>query len=170
MPADADPERWTHPAPEWPSHLKWKSTFPAGENIVSMVGQTRGVVASFGRVLGDRSTLYKYLNSNLMAVLTETRSRPDSEGSYSNQHGEPVVSCNIHLLDSSKGTILYSKHITSKRTKHNDHGCDVNIALTENWLVYHYYDDDTNGATGAKGWRMVSVELYEGGANVRRKT
>ncbi|PVG00098.1 DUF1620-domain-containing protein [Serendipita vermifera] len=170
MPADADPERWTHPAPEWHSHLKWKSTFPPGENIVSIARQTHGVVASFGRVLGDRSTLYKYLNANLMAVLTETRSRPSHEGSYSNQQGETVLSCTIHLIDTSKGSVLYSKHVTSKKAKHADHGCDVKMSLTENWLVYHYYDDDSEGATGAKGWRMVSVELYEGGANVRRKT
>ena len=40
--------------------------------------------------------------------------------------------------------------------------CDVHAALTENWLVYHYYDERIQGKDGAKGWRIVSVELYEG--------
>ena len=38
--------------------------------------------------------------------------------------------------------------------------CDVRVSLTENWLVYHYYDEGAGGET--KGWRTVSVELYEG--------
>jgi len=34
--------------------------------------------------------------------------------------------------------------------------------LVENWLVYHYYDPEWTGPGLTKGWRMVSVELYEG--------
>jgi hypothetical protein len=34
--------------------------------------------------------------------------------------------------------------------------------LVENWLVYHYWDPDARNSGGAPGWRMVSVEFYEG--------
>ena len=40
----------------------------------------------------------------------------------------------------------------------------MKAALIENWLVYHYYDGNVaSGDTqGSKGYRVVSVELYEG--------
>ena len=34
--------------------------------------------------------------------------------------------------------------------------------FTENWLVYHYYDDEYQGPGQTKGYKMVTVELYEG--------
>lgn len=42
-------------------------------------------------------------------------------------------------------------------------GCNVKTALTENWLVYHYYFEGevADGSVGgAKGYQLVTVELY----------
>lgn len=104
----------------------------------------RGPVASIGKVLGNRTTLYKYLNPRLFTALTVTPTKN---------------LCGLYLIDSAKGTIIYQVRIPA------DHGvCDVKTALTENWLVYHYYDNEVSSGNslGTKGYRMVSVELYEG--------
>jgi hypothetical protein len=40
--------------------------------------------------------------------------------------------------------------------------CDVQATLTENWLVYHYFDDEPPAVGQSKGYRVISVEFYEG--------
>ena len=66
--------------------------------------------------------------------------------------------CGLYIVDGVKGTIVYRVVLpgVARRTP----VCDVRVSLTENWLVYHYYDEGAGGET--KGWRTVSVELYEG--------
>ena len=78
--------------------------------------------------------------------------------------------CGIYVVDAAKGTVMYRTAVPAvaglvgaSRT------CDVKVSLAENWLVYHYYDDELSGQGQTKGWRMVSVELYEG-KNIDDKT
>jgi hypothetical protein len=146
MPADADPTLYDGPIPTWNPHTTWRSSFPVGESVVSVVRRTPGAAASHGRVIADRSTLYKYLNPHLAAVVTK-----------SSKH------CTMYLLDSSKGTILYSSIVKTSAE------CNVKASLVENRLIYHYYDLNEGDTTGTKGWRMVAVELYEGAQNVKSK-
>ena len=40
--------------------------------------------------------------------------------------------------------------------------CSIEAELAENWLVYGYYDQDFAGNHQTKGYRIVSVEMYEG--------
>lgn len=94
-------------------------------------------------MLGNRTTLYKYLNPNLMAVVTGSSTAV-------------APKCSLYLVDGAKGTILC--HVTLPAAQ----GCDVKVSLTENWLVYQYYDVDASGVQSTKGHRIVSVELYEG--------
>jgi len=63
------------------------------------------------------------------------------------------------LLDAAKGTVVYHAEVRG-----TVRGCEVKTALVENWLVYHYYEGEVAGGTvgGAMGYRMVSVEFYEG--------
>ncbi|CCA66499.1 hypothetical protein PIIN_00183 [Serendipita indica DSM 11827] len=150
--------------PVWDTYPTWRSNVGPGEKIVSTVYRTPGSAASHGRVLADRTTLYKYLNPHLAAVVTETRARHGA-----NPAGTPRARCTIYLIDASKGTVLYSTNVPS--SKRTSLACDVKMTLVENWLVYHYYEDSSEyGEAGTKGWRMVSVELYEGGPNVRLKS
>lgn len=79
-------------------------------------------VHSQGRVLGDRSVLYKYINPNLVAVATHG---PDSIHKYI---------LNIHLIDIVSGSIVSS--LTHKRIKEPLH-----IIHSENWLVYSYFNE-----------------------------
>ncbi|KAI5748977.1 hypothetical protein M8J76_003773 [Diaphorina citri] len=90
-------------------------------------------VHSQGRVLYDRSVLYKYLNPNLVAVATHT---PDN-----------VLS--IHLVDVVSGALIES--IVHKRTLQ-----PIHIVHSENWLVYVYFNDKTRRN------EVSTVEMYEG--------
>ena len=125
------------------AHASWTSSLPAGEDVQDIIKPNRGPVASFGKVLGNRTTLYKYLNPNLLAVTT-------------NSLKDAVPSCGIYVIDSAKGTTIYHAVLPAVSGS-----CNVKAALTENWLVYHYYDTDA-GVDQAKGYRLVSVEFYEG--------
>ncbi|KAK1228286.1 hypothetical protein PQX77_008674 [Marasmius sp. AFHP31] len=126
----------------------WTFSLPDGEDIQSIIPPTRGPVASLGKVLGNRTTLYKYLNDHLFVVLTAPHSSLSTATSSN---------CGIYLVDGVKGSIVYHASVPAPKG-----ACNVKAVLTQNWLVYHYYDDEYQGSGQAKGYRMVSVELYEG--------
>jgi len=67
-------------------------------------------------------------------------------------------SCAIYLVDGAKGSIVHHAAVL------NQGSCDIKAVLTENWLVYSYYDDEYLGVRQTKGHRVVSVEIYEGQA------
>lgn len=58
-----------------------------------------------GRVLGDRRVLYKYLNPNLMAVMTKSPSNP-----------KPAV--HIFLIDAVSGMLEIIRHVFFKHCQH----------------------------------------------------
>ncbi|KAH7906600.1 hypothetical protein BJ138DRAFT_1015952 [Hygrophoropsis aurantiaca] len=124
----------------------WSVSFPAGEEIKALIPNTRTEIASIGKVLGNRSTLYKYLNPHLTAVLTTSLATSPP-------------TCAVYLVDGVKGTIVYHASVPAAEGT-----CDVHASLTENWLVYQYFDDEFAGIGQSKGYHVVSVELYEGQA------
>ncbi|KAJ7483329.1 DUF1620-domain-containing protein [Mycena latifolia] len=121
----------------------WGLSLPPGETVKKIVKPRVGPVASLGKVLGNRTTLYKYLNPRMFVVLTQGTE----------------TDCGVYVVDSAKGNVLYSAVVPGAGSE----GCDVHATLTENWLVYHYYDGTGLGDGETKSWRMVTVELYEGG-------
>lgn len=135
-----------HPATEegaYKTFIVWTASLGPSEHIQAMIRRPHEPVASLGKVLGDRSTLYKYLNPNLVAVLTTTKTA--------------LPQCYVYLVDGAKGTVLYRATFPPAGGS-----CNAHATLTENWLVYHYYDEVSQVADGAKGYRVVSVEMYEG--------
>ncbi|KAH9886661.1 DUF1620-domain-containing protein [Cubamyces lactineus] len=125
----------------------WTLPFPPTEDIRTVFARPTDPVASLGKVLGNRTTLYKYLNPNLVGVVTgPAGSVPPSN----------AATCGVYLIDGAKGTVIYHAVLPSV-----DGVCDVKATLVENWLVYHYYDNEV-GPGQSKGYRVVSVELYEG--------
>ncbi|TCD70607.1 hypothetical protein EIP91_002637 [Steccherinum ochraceum] len=49
----------------------WTTAFPPNEDILALISRpTSAPVASYGKVLGNRTTLYKYLNPSTFVVLT----------------------------------------------------------------------------------------------------
>lgn len=97
-----------------------------------------GKVASLGRVLGDRSTLYKSIDPHLLAVVTLE---------------ESTATLVVHLIDIITGTLVFeSRHVQEAGSSG-----PVAVSLTENWLAYSYTAEGSEG----KHTRIVSVELFE---------
>lgn len=125
------------------SEETWTFTPPASEEIISLVTRPpHDPVASIGKVLGNRSVMYKYINQNLLAIITVSKSRSTAS---------------VYLLDSVSGTILYSTiHTGVDTTK------PFASTMSENWIVYSYYGDGSLvGNGGAKGYHLVVGELFE---------
>ncbi|KAG6816901.1 hypothetical protein H0H87_001854 [Tephrocybe sp. NHM501043] len=133
------------------AYATWTLGLPSDEVVKAIFPQTRGPVASIGKVLGNRTTLYKYLNPRLFVLSTSPTTVAATKGR----------TCGLYVVDAVKGTVVYRTSLPALLDGGKD-ACDVKVSLVENWLVYHYYDSDWAGAGLAKGWRIVSVELYEG--------
>lgn len=125
------------------AHSTWTISLPENEDIQAVITRPVEPVASFGKVLGNRTTRYKYLNPNLVAVLTSSLTAA-------------TPTCGVYTMDAAKGTILYHSVLPAVGGV-----CDVKATLTENWLVYYYYDNEI-GVDQAKSYQVVSVEFYEG--------
>ena len=120
----------------------WAFSFSAGEKILSIVPRPSGPIASLGKVLGNRTTLYKYLNPHLFAVTTVS-----------------PTTCGVYVIDAAKGSIVYHTSITASQSKGR---CDLHATFVENWLVYVYWDEEYQWVGQTKSHRLVTVELYEG--------
>ncbi|KAN0065514.1 hypothetical protein ACQY0O_001351 [Thecaphora frezii] len=116
----------------------WSLPLPEGEAIVSRIAQRKEHVASLGRVLGDRSTLYKYLNPHAELVTTVAPA---------------TGSAHIYLLDTITGSILFEATLPEVELSRG-----VQASFVENWIVYTYAVRTPNEGLQT---RMVSVELYE---------
>jgi len=110
----------------------WSKPFPRGD-IVSSSPATYGAISSFGRVTGDKSTLYKYLNPHLHVVASI--SPPAHQG-------------RISVIDMISGRVVYEAVIPSLVIQKG-----IIADMVENWLVYRWLDQS--------GWKLASVDLYE---------
>ncbi|KAI9788759.1 MAG: hypothetical protein M1816_006616 [Peltula sp. TS41687] len=125
--------------------VMWEFTPGPGERITSLTTRpTHDPVASIGRVLGDRSVMYKYLNPNLLLITSVN---------------DASATLSLHLLDSISGQILHS-------TTHPgvDPSRPISAVMSENWFVYSFWGDlpTTNGTShGLKGHQLAVAELYD---------
>ncbi|RIA80203.1 hypothetical protein C1645_12520 [Glomus cerebriforme] len=118
----------------------WILNFPEGESIAAIGRRPQNEkIASLGRVLGDRSVLYKYLNPHLVAIATLSTSKTPA-------------TLNIYLIDIVKGSILH--HATHENVGYLH---PIRIAQIENSIVYHFWSENYN----EKGYVAVVYELYE---------
>lgn len=69
-------------------------------------------------MLGDRNVLYKYVNPNLLAVMTGGVSK--TEG------GQPVVY--LYLIDTVAGLVVHS-------VMHRRAGEPTSLVMSENWIL-----------------------------------
>jgi len=115
----------------------WSLSSP-GAKIVNLIGKpTDQPVHSQGRVMADRSVLFKYINPNLGFVLAEGKDASSK------------TFVNIYLVDLVTGRVVFSA--THKRV----HG-PYHVVHSENWAVYTYYNEKSRRA------ELASLELYEG--------
>lgn len=123
----------------------WSFQPPAGQKIVKVVSKpAHDPIASIGRVLGDRTVLYKYLNPNV--ILVTAVSDESSTASFS-------------LLDTVSGDILYSASHEGVDTKK-----PIASVFTENWFAYSLWSDEISTTTslhGSKGYQLIVTDLYE---------
>ena len=89
---------------------------------------------SQGNVLGDRAVLYKYVNPNLVAVLTF-----DPESS----------TLTIYMVDAVSGQVVHQSRITKVKPPFHSVHC-------ENWLVYTYWNEKNRRT------ELGVIELFEG--------
>jgi len=118
-------------APVWSLHS------PRTEIIAVNTRHAEERVHSAGRVLSDRSVLFKYMNPNLALVIAKGL---DSTAK---------TFINVYLLDLVTGKVFYS-------ASHKKVLPPFLAIHSENWGVYSFYN------AKARRTEMVSIELYEG--------
>ncbi|KAI9850648.1 MAG: hypothetical protein M1838_005292 [Thelocarpon superellum] len=118
----------------------WEFSPAPGSHITTLTSRpAHDPVASIGRVLGDRSVLYKYLNPNLLLVIAVD---------------EATAHMTVYLLDAISGEVLYS-------TVHQgvDSAAPISAVLCENWIAYSFWEDGTR--SGSKGYKLAVADLFE---------
>lgn len=122
------------------TELTWEVVLPAEvQRIVAVKGKRPNEhVHSQGRVMGDRSVLYKYLNPNLLAVVTES----------TDVHQERSF-VGILLVDGVTGRIIHEA--IQRKAKG-----PVHFVHSENWVVYEYW------STKSRRNEFSVIELFEG--------
>ncbi|KAG0300521.1 hypothetical protein BGZ98_009123 [Dissophora globulifera] len=124
----------------------WTLPFPEGEEIATLTERpSYEVLASLGRVLGDRGVLYKYQNPNFATVVTVNKTPKQGIAPY----------MTVYLIDVVKGSILY-------QATHENVGLHQHIlaAQYENNVVYTFWSEGDTSSS-AKGYQAVALELYE---------
>lgn len=119
----------------------WRALLPRDYQSITHVEMRNSLehVHSQGRVMGDRSVLYKYLNPNLAAVITE------------GSDVQKLSSVMVYLVDVVTGVFIYSA--SHKRARG-----PVHVVHSENWVVYSYYNEKSRRT------EVSAIELYEGAA------
>ncbi|XP_052340531.1 ER membrane protein complex subunit 1-like [Oncorhynchus keta] len=118
----------------------WEVILPTEvQKIVAVNGKRPNEhVHSQGRVMGDRSVLYKYLNPNLLAVVTES----------TDTHPERAF-VGVFLVDGVTGRIIHEAVQRKARGP-------VHFVHSENWVVYEYWN------TKSRRNEFSVLELFEG--------
>ncbi|PWN34910.1 DUF1620-domain-containing protein [Meira miltonrushii] len=145
------------PAPraELVGEKAWQLPLPAGEEIVSITRAIQDPVASQGKVLGDRRTLYKYLNPHLLLAITRNQEKRSSTA---------------YLVDGVNGKIIHQSILAaSNLVLKGEDGVPLDpiAVITENWVTITFSvdipaDDPQARYKGPhRQTRLVSIELYQ---------
>ncbi|VDL64442.1 unnamed protein product [Hymenolepis diminuta] len=96
---------------DYPQRILRAAAYPSNEHVHSI-----------GRILGDRNVMYKYINPNLLAVMTE---------GVSALEGHSVIS--KYLVDTVGGQIIHS-------VVHRKAVEPTSLVVSENWVLYSVYN------------------------------
>lgn len=123
----------------------WSFSPLAGQHIVDIATRPQhDPIASIGRVLGDRTVKYKYLNPNTIVVAAINKATS-------------VLS--TYLLDTVSGQVLASSSYEGV-----DPNKEITCTISENWFLCTYYGQyqlrDSEGQS-LKGYQVVISDLYE---------
>jgi len=115
----------------------WSMGSPGTKILEIRTRRAEEKVHSAGRVMADRSVLFKYMNPNLALVM--------SEGLDSSSK----TFITVQVVDLVTGKVFFSA--THKKVLPPFH-----VVHSENWAVYSYFNDK------ARRTELVSLEMYEG--------
>ncbi|KDN35819.1 DUF1620-domain-containing protein [Tilletiaria anomala UBC 951] len=118
----------------------WRISFAPGESIAEIISASTDAISSQGKVLGNRDTLYKYLNPHAHLIITTNAL---------------TAAASAYLVDYVTGAVVFETELVNIDLAHG-----VQVAFTENWIVLAY---TTVEAEEGQITRLVSVELYDGG-------
>jgi hypothetical protein len=118
----------------------WQLNVPSEDRVISLVPRPiDDPVASIGKVLGDRTVLYKYLSPNLALLITAN---------------DVTSSASFIVLDTASGATLFSR-------AQSDIDLTLPIAsiMSENWFAYSYTSNSYPDSP--KGHQLVVGEMFE---------
>ncbi|KAL3628413.1 hypothetical protein CASFOL_027459 [Castilleja foliolosa] len=124
----------------------WSIVFPSeSEKIVTAATRSvNEVVHTQAKVTADQEVMYKYMSKNLLFLATVTPKAIGPIGSVTPDESSLVV----YLIDTVTGRILH------RMTHHGSQG-PVQAVLSENWVVYHYFN------LRAHRYEMSVIEIYD---------
>ncbi|KAL4864106.1 hypothetical protein BDV12DRAFT_176603 [Aspergillus spectabilis] len=126
-------------SPKDSSTPAWVFQAAPGEKIIRATARpTHDPVASIGKVLGNRSVLYKYLTPNAALVTAVGQD-----------------SATFYILDGVTGRILYTS--THKGV---DTAQPIASAMSENWFAYSFYAEASDPSE-PRGYQLVVSEMFE---------
>ncbi|KAH8907952.1 DUF1620-domain-containing protein [Coniochaeta sp. PMI_546] len=127
------------------AYVSWVFSPPKDQRIVHVaVRPSHDAIASIGRVLGDRTVKYKYLNPNTLVAAAVN----DVDSTLT-----------VYLLDTASGEILSSATYEGIDTAKN-----IECVMAENWFLctfFGQYTLQTDPGQSIKGYQLVVSDLYE---------
>ncbi|RLN30089.1 ER membrane protein complex subunit 1 [Panicum miliaceum] len=124
----------------------WSIIFPSDSERIA-ISETRKmneVVHTQAKTIGDHDVMYKYLSKNIVFVATVSPKAAGDIGSALPEEASLVV----YLIDAVTGRILH-------RVTHHGAQGPVHAVLSENWVVYHYFN------LRAHRFEMAVIEIYD---------
>ncbi|KAK3852368.1 hypothetical protein Pcinc_041045 [Petrolisthes cinctipes] len=116
----------------------WRVCVGGGGIVTGVYGKLAWEkVHSPGRVLADRSVLYKYVNPNLAVVTTQ---------GYDHLNKNTLT---LYLVDTVSGAVIES-------VNHKKVSGPIHVVHSENWVVYTFFNDKY------RRFEVTSLELFEG--------
>ncbi|KAG0624001.1 hypothetical protein M758_3G216900 [Ceratodon purpureus] len=124
----------------------WSIVFPSETEAITAVVTRRPDEVSHTqtKVLPNRDVLFKYLNKNLVFVATVTPKNKDVVGTANPEDSTLVA----YLIDTVSGRILH-------RISHPNMQGPVHAVVSENWVVYHYFN------LRQRRYEMSVLEIYD---------
>ncbi|GAP93316.1 putative duf1620 domain-containing protein [Rosellinia necatrix] len=123
----------------------WSFQPSGGEHIINIASRPQhDPIASIGRVLGDRTVKYKYLNPNTIVVAAIN---------------DKTSALTTYLLDTISGQVLASSTYEGV-----DPNKDISCTMSENWFLCSYYGQyqlRSSEESSLKGYQVTISDLYE---------
>lgn len=110
---------------------------PLSDRVVAMRDASREPVARYGRVRGDRSVLYKYLNVHARVVVT---------------YNDKLQTAHVYVIDKVSGDMVYHLEVPNVASD------TIHVTFTEHWITLLYTSTQAEAPNA-----LVSIELYERG-------